>query len=91
MSLLRISSAKWFLILAPGVKNMCNLWIQKYLLLLQSKNIFHVVKNIRKNILKSGKVSHCKRHLMIDDKYIEWEHFKRVYLWDIASHPFPGI
>ena len=26
---------------------------------------------------------------MIDDKYIEWEHFKRAYLWDIASHPLP--
>ena len=53
-------------------------------------DISHVVKKIRNNILKSGKVSHCKRHLMIDDKYIEWEHFKRAYLWDIASHPFPG-
>jgi hypothetical protein len=52
-------------------------------------DISHVVKKIRNNILKSGKVSHCKRHLMIDDKYIEWEHFKRAYLWDIASHPFP--
>ena len=52
-------------------------------------DISHVVKKIRNNILKSGKVSHCKRHLMIDDKYLEWEHFKRAYLWDIASHPFP--
>jgi hypothetical protein len=50
-------------------------------------DISHVIKKIRNNILKSGKVSHCKRHLMIDDTYIEWEHFKRAYLWDIASHP----
>jgi hypothetical protein len=32
-------------------------------------DISHVIKKIRNNILKSGKVSHCKRHLMIDDKY----------------------
>lgn len=52
-------------------------------------NISHVLKKIRKNIYKSGEAACCKRNLKIQDKFIEWDHFKDAYLWDISSNPFP--
>lgn len=52
-------------------------------------DISHVLKKIRNNISKSGKATCCKRHLTIKDKFIEWDHFKEAYLWDISSNPFP--
>lgn len=52
-------------------------------------NISHVLKKIRNNIYKSGESACCKRNLKIQDKFIEWDHFKDAYLWDISSNPFP--
>ncbi|XP_062587022.1 uncharacterized protein LOC134248629 [Saccostrea cucullata] len=52
-------------------------------------DISHVIKKIRNNILKSGTDASCKRHLMLGDKYIEWNHFRKAYIWDISSHAFP--
>lgn len=52
-------------------------------------NILHVLKKIRNNIYKSGEAACCKRNLKIQDKFIEWDHFKDAYLWDISSNPFP--
>jgi hypothetical protein len=49
----------------------------------------HVVKNIRHNILKSGTEAYCTRHLIYGDKFIEWDHFRKAYLWDISSSAFP--
>lgn len=25
----------------------------------------------------------------VGDHFIEWSHFRRAYLWDISTHPFP--
>lgn len=52
-------------------------------------NISHVLKKIRNNIYKSGEAACCKRNLKIQDKFIEWDHFKDAYLCDISSNPFP--
>lgn len=52
-------------------------------------NISHVLKKIRNNIYKSGEAACCKRNLKIQDKFIERDHFKDAYLWDISSNPFP--
>lgn len=52
-------------------------------------DISHVLKKIKNNISKTGKATCCKRHLKIKDKFIEWDHFKEAYLWDISSNPFP--
>jgi hypothetical protein len=49
----------------------------------------HVVKKIRNNILKSGTEAYCTRHLIYGDKFIEWDHFRKAYLWDISSSSFP--
>lgn len=49
----------------------------------------HVVKKIRNNILKSGTEAYCKIHLIYGDKFIEWDHFRKAYLWDISSSSFP--
>ena len=52
-------------------------------------DISHVIKKIRNNILKSGTEANCKRHLKVGDRFIEWNHFRRAYLWDISSHGLP--
>lgn len=52
-------------------------------------DISHVIKKIRNNLSKSGDASHCTRHIQYDNTYIEWNHFRNAYLWDISSHPFP--
>jgi hypothetical protein len=49
----------------------------------------HVMKKIRNNILKSGDSKFCKRHLKCGNRFIEWDHFKRAYLWNISTNPFP--
>lgn len=49
----------------------------------------HVEKKIRNTILKSGIEAYCKRHLIYGDKFIEWNHFRKTYLWDISSSSFP--
>lgn len=52
-------------------------------------DISHLLKKIRKNISKSGEAAGCKRHLKVQDNFIEWDYFKEAYLWDISSNPFP--
>ncbi|CAG2197822.1 unnamed protein product [Mytilus edulis] len=52
-------------------------------------DVSHVIKKIRNNILKSGSESQCKRHMKFEGNFIEWNHFKRAYSWDISTHPFP--
>lgn len=52
-------------------------------------DISHVLKKIRNNISKSGDAAFCKRHLKYGDTFIEWDHFKGAYLWDISTNPFP--
>jgi hypothetical protein len=52
-------------------------------------DISHVLKKIRNNVSKSGSAPFCKRHLKFKDRFIEWDHFKEAYLWDISSNPFP--
>ena len=52
-------------------------------------DISHVLKKIRNNISKSGDAAYCKRHLKYGDTFIEWDHFKGAYLWDISTNPFP--
>ncbi|KAJ8303747.1 hypothetical protein KUTeg_018670 [Tegillarca granosa] len=32
---------------------------------------------------------YSKRHLKVADKFIEWVHFTKAYVWDISSNPFP--
>ena len=49
----------------------------------------HVFKKIRNNISKSGTYPDSKRLIILDGKSILWDHFKRAYLWDISSNPFP--
>ncbi|CAG2224497.1 unnamed protein product [Mytilus edulis] len=52
-------------------------------------DVSHVIKKIRNNILKSGSESQCKRHMKFEGNFIEWNHFKTAYSWDISTHPFP--
>lgn len=52
-------------------------------------DISHVLKKIRNNISKSDEAEFCKRHLKIQNKFIEWDHIKEGYLWDIFTNPFP--
>jgi hypothetical protein len=54
-----------------------------------SWTISHTLKKIRNNISKSGAAAFFKRHLKLKDKFIEWDHFKQAYVWDISTNPFP--
>lgn len=49
----------------------------------------HMMKKIRNNICKSGEGNLSKRRLQHKDQYIEWDHFRKAYLWDISNNPFP--
>jgi hypothetical protein len=49
----------------------------------------HTMKKIRNNIYKSGKNNYDKRNMILNGKYIHWEHWRKAYFWDISSNPFP--
>lgn len=49
----------------------------------------HLIKKIRNNINKSGKLDSYKRHLKFKGHFIHWEHFVNAYYWDISHNPFP--
>jgi len=52
-------------------------------------DISHTIKKIRNNVSKSGDDPSCKRRLKFNDNFIEWNHFKQAYIWDISTNPFP--
>ena len=49
----------------------------------------HVIKKVRNNINKSGRLDTYKRHLTHKGCKIYWEHFVNAYIWDISHNPFP--
>lgn len=52
-------------------------------------DISHTIKKIRNNVSKSGDDPSCKGRLKFNDSFIEWNHFKQAYIWDISTNPFP--
>jgi hypothetical protein len=49
----------------------------------------HLIKKIRNNLHKSGRLDSYKRHLKCNGHFIYWEYFVNAYMWDIAHNPFP--
>ena len=49
----------------------------------------HLIKKIRNNLHKSGRLDSYKRHLKFNGHFIYWEYFVNAYMWDITHNPFP--
>ncbi|XP_033763366.1 uncharacterized protein LOC117344648 [Pecten maximus] len=73
----------------PKTCSFTNIYSRKNPKLFFIMDYSHVMKKIRNNILKSGVEKICKRHMKLNNEFIEWSHFRKAYFWDISTHPFP--